>query len=73
MRLGKEGTATITCVVNDNGTVSNCTVTSESPAGNGFGAAAMTLSPKFKMKPQTKDGAPVGGAKVAVPIQFKIQ
>jgi protein TonB len=59
--------------VNDNGTVGNCTVVSETPAGYSFGQSALSLSPKFKMKPQTKDGAPVGGAKVDVPVQFKIQ
>jgi len=33
----------------------------------------MSLVPKFKMRPQTKDGAPVGGAKVAVPVIFNLQ
>ena len=73
MRMGKEGRATLTCVVNEDGTLSACSVTSESPAGYNFGSSAMSLVPKFKMRPQTKDGAPVGGAKVAVPVIFNLQ
>ena len=35
-----------------------------------FGEQALKMITYFKMKPQTKDGAPVGGASVVIPIAF---
>jgi protein TonB len=71
-RMGVSGHASITCTVNTNGTVSDCSVSSESPADQEFGSAALKLSKLFKMRPQTRDGAPVGGAKVTIPIGFQV-
>ncbi len=72
MDLGKEGSATIKCTVTSKGTVENCTVTSETPEGLGFGDAAKRMSRLFKMKPQTKDGQAVEGAEVTIPLAFKL-
>ena len=36
----------------------------------GFGEAAISLSKMFKMRPQTRDGAPVGGASIVIPLTF---
>ena len=38
----------------------------------GFGDAAMKLSKLFKMRPQTKDGQPVDGGTVRIPIAFRL-
>ena len=70
--LGKEGSAQITCTVTAKGTVENCMIDSETPDGLGFGSAALKLSRLFKMKPQTQDGQPVEGAKVTIPLSFKL-
>ena len=64
------GSATINCVVNARGTLDNCSIASETPADMGFGDAAMKLSKLFKMRPQTKDGQPVDGGTVRIPLRF---
>ncbi|HEY3811879.1 MAG TPA: TonB family protein [Caulobacteraceae bacterium] len=69
---GIEGSASIHCIVTLKGTLSNCTVVSETPARQGFGTAAKRLAPFFRMKPKTVDGQPVEGAEVTVPIRFSL-
>lgn len=71
-RLEKEGKATLLCRVKANGTLEGCEIVSEEPADLGFGDAAIKLSRLFKMRPQTRDGAPVEGASVRIPLVFKL-
>jgi len=71
-RMEVSGRATISCTVTASGTLSGCSVSSEDPGDQGFGAAALKMSHIFKMKPQTRDGAPVGGASVNIPIRFQL-
>jgi protein TonB len=71
-RLEVEGRATISCSVTAKGTVTDCSVVSEEPADAGFGDAALKMARLFKMKPQTRDGAPVEGASVRIPLSFRL-
>jgi protein TonB len=41
------------------------------PQGEGFGEAALALTPLFRMKPMSRDGQPVAGGIVRVPIAFR--
>jgi TonB family protein len=66
------GNATITCLVNAGGLLIDCSVVSEEPAGEGFGAAAVSMAAKFKMRPLTRDGAPVEGGTVRIPLRFQL-
>jgi protein TonB len=59
------------CLLIASGTLENCEVLSEDPPGYGFGQAALGMSKLFKMRPQTRDGKPVGGATVVVPLKFQ--
>lgn len=71
-RMGTSGRATILCQVTARGTVENCSVVSEDPPSFGFGDAALKLSRQFKMKPQQRDGSPVEGAQVRIPLVFRM-
>ena len=64
------GFVRMTCTVNTDGTLKDCKVLSEKPAGLGFGEAAIEMAPDFAMRPETLDGTPVNGASVTIPITF---
>jgi TonB family protein len=67
-----EGEATIHCNVTETGLLAACAVAQESPAGQGFGQAALNLAQLFKMRPMTRDGVPVSGGKINIPIRFRL-
>jgi protein TonB len=71
-RLEKSGTARLSCKVRANGTLEACSVLSENPKDLGFGEAAMKMVNLFQMKPETRDGEPVSGASVTVPVTFRL-
>ncbi|MFN5211415.1 energy transducer TonB, partial [Brevundimonas sp.] len=72
LERGISGSATVQGVVQENGRVTNCTIVEEDPAGQGFGRATVQLCSRFQMRPQTRDGAPVGGARVNIPIRWQV-
>jgi len=70
-RKGTDGAAKISCQVNVEGGLHDCTVVSENPPELGFGAAALALAPKFRMRPATLNGVPIEGGTVRIPINWK--
>jgi TonB family protein len=64
------GKTRLKCQVRVDGSLDGCVLLSESPAGWGFGEAALKLVPYFQMRPKTVDGVPVGGVSVTIPINF---
>ena len=66
---GLGGSATLNCLVQANGAIAGCDVVRESPAGQGFGRAAQSLSRHFAINPRTVDGA-AQGSRVIVDLRF---
>ncbi len=71
LRMNVNGRVTLHCVVNAKGLL-DCNVVSEDPQDQDFGSAALKISKLFKMRPQTKDGQPVDGGQINIPIVFQI-
>jgi TonB family protein len=67
---GVSGRATLSCEVNTHGLLEHCKVTSETPAGAGFGAAALLLTPTFLMRAATGPNGPIRSS-VSIPIRFE--
>lgn len=67
-RIG--GAATLACKFAQDGRLVGCRVVSETPPEDGFGAAALKLAPLFRAAPLSRDGVPVAGAEVRIPIRF---
>lgn len=70
LKSAQAGSAVLECQVTAEGAVVDCTVVSETPAGLGFGVAAVGLTSEFQMRPAMKDGRPVGST-VRFPINFE--
>ena len=69
-QAGISGAVQMRCSASEAGALQNCAVVSESPSGQGFGAAALSLASGMELKPTTADGKPVGGRSFIVPVKF---
>lgn len=69
-KAGVSGVATIDCNVTVDGKAIDCRVDSETPAGQGFGAAALKLSGTFRLTPRMVDGRPSPGGFFIRQISF---
>ena len=67
---GIAGVAELSCLVRVDGSLTGCSVTSETPGNQGFGRAAVSLSRYFRLSPRTVDGQAVDGARVTMAIRF---
>ena len=70
LKRGKGGKAVLSCTVTTTGALVECKVASETPAGAGFGQAAITLTPQLLMSPATHNGVPFAERGVKIGINF---
>lgn len=70
--LGLEGRAVLECRISVTGRLKDCLVRAETPAGAGFGDAALQLAPLIVARPGTINGAPIADEPVRVPIAFRL-
>jgi hypothetical protein len=66
------GRGTLDCLVEHDGSLSNCSVESEEPPSLGFGHAALAVASLMRMNAWTKQGAPVDGAHIHLPIRVSV-
>jgi len=66
------GKAEVDCTVQHDGSLKDCTVASEQPAGLGFGDAALTVAGVMAMNPWTAEGDPVDGARIRLPLRLEL-
>jgi TonB family protein len=59
------------CEVQPGGSLADCKVVSEEPAGAGVGEAALRLSAKFRLTTWTVDGLPTVGGRVRIPLRYE--
>lgn len=57
------------CTVQPTGALTGCTATRETPTGMGFGAAAVSMAPRLRMKPGSIAGRP-SAMPVVIPVTF---
>jgi TonB family protein len=67
---GKDGRVTLSCLIDVHGLAEWCKVAAESPARQGFGAAALELRPTFKVKPEQGPDGPMAAVKT-INVGFK--
>jgi TonB family protein len=68
----KSGLGAATCTVTATGELTDCKPARESPAGLGFGAAAVEAVKIMRMNPWTKEGDTVEGLTITIPVQFTL-
>lgn len=69
IQRGVSGSASLNCLVEASGRVTDCRVAAETPGGYGFGRAAQSVSRYFQISPQTVNGS-AQGSRVAMTIRF---
>ena len=72
LRMNRSGRVTLICRVADGGLLTNCSVAAEDQPDFGFGAAAINVTPFFRVNSQSVDGRPLWGATVKLNIGFPI-
>lgn len=71
-QMNVQGASTIKCIVRTDHRLHDCVIASESPAGYGFGEAAIRASSTFQLRPGTVNGVEQSEGEVTVPLRWAI-
>ena len=69
-QAGISGAVKMKCAATSAGLLAGCAVIQETPTGEGFGAAALSLASGMALKPAGGDGQPIAGRNLIVPVKF---
>lgn len=69
-RRRQGGSARLSCQIRLDRLLEGCTVVSETPAGMGFGVAALSATRYFRFEPPVRNGQRVAGATVQVGVEW---
>ena len=69
-RKRQGGQASLNCKIRLDRRLEDCVVVEESPAGMGFGQAALAAAAYFRFEPPVRAGSPVSGTSVRVGVQW---
>jgi TonB family protein len=72
LKQGVSGHTELSCDLDPEGRLVRCALVKETPEGMGFGAASLSLSDRFRMKPEATKAHLADGGKVLVPIRWAI-
>jgi TonB family protein len=69
----KAGTARVQmrCVIAEDGGATACVLVSETPEELGFGDAALSLAPHFRLSVWSDEGLPIVGGQVIIPLRYE--
>ena len=67
---GQSGNVTLSCIIGGGGRLA-CSVASESPAGYGFGNAAIGISRQLRVRTTLPDGSSAAGRELRLPLSFR--
>jgi protein TonB len=70
LREGVGGRVELSCSVRSNQSLA-CSVANESPAGLGFGQAALNASSSYRASPSLSDGSASTGSQARIVVQFQ--
>ena len=69
LRTKEPGSVVLSCTADEDGYLTDCVVSNETPPGQGFGNAALEMTAYMRMKPATNFGVPVRST-VNLPVNF---
>lgn len=69
---GVQGATVTECTIASDGSLRSCSILSEEPGGIGFGRASLQVMSRFRHASYTADGAVAAGARIRVPITWRL-
>jgi TonB family protein len=70
LRLERDGVAVLKCAYDELGVLKDCRILRDSDPSIGFGAAALRMVRRFKLKPTLSDGSPLKPGEITFPVPF---